>query len=100
MSTAFLHPTEDPNEDITNAPQYYHNFNGKGVRIRVYWTAAIWQNFELGLRHADRVLRKYILSLDVIPIGGSAAIHAAIRTKVAGQFATAVGRQETGVEHH
>src|SRR5437764_14944153 len=72
MSTPFLHFTKDPAEDITNARQFYHDFNGKSVRIKAYWAAPIWLNFQLWsncmvlIRRAAAVLSKYTLALDMI----------------------------------
>jgi len=42
MTTPMIHFTKDPDEDITNAPQYYHNFAGAAVRIKTYWTNPSW----------------------------------------------------------
>src|SRR4051812_14874142 len=90
MTTSFLHFTKDPDEDITNAPQYYHNFGGAAVRIKTYWTTPIWQNpgllahsFNL-IKQADAILKKYTLRLDSMPplVGASTALHAKVRAKL------------------
>ena len=44
MSTPIIEFTQDPNEDITNTPQHYHNFAGAAVRVRFYWTTPILSN--------------------------------------------------------
>jgi hypothetical protein len=83
-----IHFTKDPDEDITNAAQYYHNFAGAAVQIRSYWTTPIWTNPAL-LAHslrliqtADEILGKYTLKLDPLPWGHSPALRAAIRKAV------------------
>jgi hypothetical protein len=97
MPTPFLHFTKDPNEDITNAPQYYHDFVGAAVRIRAYWTTPIWQNALLWsqshrlIRRAASILKKYTLSLDVKPPGATSVGHAAIRAKVEAKLKSVVG---------
>ncbi len=97
MSTSYLNFTKDPERDITTASSDYHNFNGNTVRIKVYWTTEIWQDFKLWsqslhlIRFADALLRKYTLGLDVRPWGAPIAVHAAMRAKMADQFARAVG---------
>jgi hypothetical protein len=85
MSTSMIHFTQDPDEDITNAPQYYHNFGSAAVRIKTYWTTPIWTNPAL-LAHslrliktADSILRKYTLKLDAVPWGNSPALRAPLR---------------------
>jgi hypothetical protein len=87
--TDFLNFTQDPDRDIITAPQDYHDFNGKAVRLKVYWTTDIWKNFNLWsqslhlLSYANTVLRKYTLKLDVMPYGVPADVHAAMRAKMA-----------------
>jgi len=80
-----IHFTKDPDEDITNAPQYYHDFGGAAVRIKTYWTTPVWSNpallahsFRL-IKTADSILRKYTLKLDSVPWGPSPAARAAVR---------------------
>ena len=89
MSTPIIEFTQDPNEDITNTPQHYHNFAGASVRVRFYWTTPILSNpgllahsFNL-IRAADEILRKYTLRLDPQPslASASAAFYAAAQAK-------------------
>jgi len=88
MSTPFLNFSQNATEDITNTPNSYHNFNGASVRIKAYWTADIWQRFDLWsqsfflIQKADSILRRYTLSLDVLPIGAPAAVHTALRSNL------------------
>ena len=87
MPTSFIHFTKEPSEDITNAPQYYHNFNGAPVRVRAYWTAPVvadrgrWMESKRLLRAAAALLHKYTLRLDVLPAPAPPAVHAALRAK-------------------
>jgi hypothetical protein len=90
MSTSPLNFSQDPDEDIANAPQYYHNFPGAAVRIRAYWTTPILRNPDLLahslklIRAADTILRKYTLKLDCLPAltGAPAALRSAVRAKI------------------
>ena len=85
MSTQMILFTQDPDEDITNAPQHYHNFGNTAVRIKTYWTTPIWTNPALLaqsrqlIRTTDSILRKYTLKLDAVPWGKSPALRAPLR---------------------
>ena len=85
MGTPMIHFTKDPDEDITNAPQYYHDFGGAALRIKTYWTTPVWTNPALLvhslrlIKTADSILRNYTLQLDAVPRGPSPAARAAVR---------------------
>jgi hypothetical protein len=106
MPTPFLHFTQDPKEDITNAPQYYHDFAGAAVRIKAHWTTPIWQNAHLWgqshrlIRTAASILKKYTLSLDAKPQGATPAAHAAIHAKIGTKLKATVGPGVIGALAH
>src|SRR5215208_3033828 len=92
--TDSLNFTQDPSRDITNFPEDYHDFKGAAVRITVYWTVDCLadgeslDNWLIMLRHADELLKKYTLSLDVIPRGmptpvpAPKSMHAAAQDRI------------------
>ena len=97
--TSFLDFNKDPANDIDNKPQQYHNFGGKGVRVQVYWAADIWRDVSLWnnswalLKGADEILRKYTLSLDMLPLQTEPAALAPAKDKASRKFDRSVGKQ-------
>lgn len=95
--TDFLNFNKDPANDIDTAPEQYHRFGGKAVRVQVYWTQDVWRSASSWLnswsllKAADAVLRKYTLSLDMQPVGPGPAWHAQVRGKLNREFEKAVG---------
>jgi hypothetical protein len=86
MTTSFLDFNRNAEEDITNTPGHYHNFNGASLRIRCYWTKPVLRDSGLlassfnTIRTADEILRKYTLKLDLLP--PLANVTAATRTAI------------------